>query len=201
MDEFGRCFNPDEEAWKEAIKEKEQAQKEADQQMLELPPLPEEQGVEVPVVPVLDDNLSEDMIREEAPSLGERFGMQMADGLLKGLGQLLKDNAGRVVGGALGAGLGSLALGPVGGLLGGAVGGLLGSAFQDALEERGIDVDAILEGLRTTFEEEIQPTLETFSTFITETLMPPLPPPPPTDWTITPPERSLAVCTLPVILL
>lgn len=172
MDEFGRCFNPAEVAWRESIAEHDRKAKKKDDPALQALRDFEDQQPRDVVVPTATpdggDNLHVGMLPpDQARGIGAGIGTEIVDGMLGRVGSLLKDNLGRIIGSALG-GLAGSVIGPKGAIIGSLLGGQIGARLQEALEGREIDGNAIVSGLR----ERAQPIIAGFTTFITDYLIP-----------------------------
>lgn len=178
MDEFGRCFNPAEQAWRESIAEAEREKKKSDNPALQALEDWEKENLEIPVTFVADDNLREDLLPEpKAKAIGYSIGEDIVDGMLGRIGGFLKDNIGKTVGTAIGAGLGGLLGSAVGmtapgAAIGGLIGGVIGRGLQEALEERGINLDTLTAGIKETFNQEIKPVITEIARFMRETVIP-----------------------------
>lgn len=171
MDEFGRCFNPAEVAWREAIAEADRQKSKSDDPALQALENWEKENVEIPVTLVPDDNLRLELLPEQdARVLGYELGEDIVDGAFGRIGQLFKNNLGRILGAALGGGLASLipGIGPFAAPIGAVVGGLLGDRLQTAIMDRLGDSGELVNGLRT----RAQGAFEGFVGFITQYVIP-----------------------------
>lgn len=177
MDEFGNCVNPAEEADKAAQKAKADAQKEAtapgapvfDAEAAEA--LIVGQAVAPPITPTAaGDTLSADMLQPKPEPFGAQMGALFADGFIGRIGELVKQNLGRVMGASIGAALGGLALGalsggalaPLGAAIGGLLGGLIGDSLQDKLAGHNFDFGSVAERITESFDEYVRPVFDRF---------------------------------------
>lgn len=134
------------------------------------PDTPEMEPLEIPavVVPGADgDTLTLDMLAPKPEPLGEKFGRLFADGAIARIGEVIRQNLGRVMGASIGAALGGALLSPlglaqVGAAIGGVLGSMIGSGVQGNLEENPIDFSGWIEGIQEKFDEHIRPVFDRF---------------------------------------